>query len=143
MNMIFGTFTVAGLNSDYPPNVADFAGRYAYCSDKPGGAGFMVCDGVSWTSPLKRVETFAGTTDATGNYSITYSPAYGATPHVSPVIYPPGDSITRVRLTAASATGFTVKTEKNATVNLLGVDILGIGTGNVASVPVRVLVVES
>lgn len=91
----------------------------------------------------KRWETYSGTTDASGNYSAVFASAFSAVPHVNPVTYPAADSTTRVRVTAVSTTGFTVKTEKNSGVSVLGLDVLGLGTVNVASVPVRVLVVES
>lgn len=109
------------------------------------GPGFTVrmSDGAAWKALGKRTETYNGTTDASGNYSITYATGFAAVPHVNPVCYPAADSVTRVRVIVSSMTGFTVKTEKNATVNLLGIDILGIGTANVISVPVRVLVIES
>ncbi len=142
-NMIFGDYTVADMA--LPPMVPSpqLAGRYAYVTDRPGGAGYMMCTGAAWVTPLKRIETYNGTTDASGNYSVVYSPAFAATPHVNPVVYPAGDAITRVRVTAASATGFTVKTEKNNTLNVLGLDVLALGTVNVASVPVRIVVIES
>lgn len=89
----------------------------------------------------KRVEVYEGTTDGSGNYTVTFAVAFIATPHVDPVCCPTADPITRVRVTVRSTTGFTVHTEKNATVNLLGIDILGIGTVTVATVPVSVAVV--
>lgn len=92
---------------------------------------------------LKRIEAYNGTTDANGDYTVVFAKAYPAIPHVNPTTYPSADAVTRIRVTAVSTTGFTVHTEKNASVNLLGIDILGIGTALVASVPVRVLVVES
>ncbi len=145
VNMIFGTFTVASLNAQYAPSNLDLAGRYAYCSDRAGGAGFMVCDGVNWTPApgIPRIETYNGTTNASGDFTVTYAVPFTVIPHVNPVTYPPADSTTRVRITAASTTGFTVKTERNAGVSLLGIDVLLLGTSNVASVPVRILVVET
>lgn len=91
----------------------------------------------------KRMETYAFTTDANGDFSIVFAPAFKITPHVNPVCYPAADSTTRVRVTAASNTGFTVKTEKNSGLTVLGIDVLGLATANVPSVPVRVVVVES
>ncbi len=143
-NMIVGTFTVAQLNSQYPSSDLSMAGRYAYVSDRPGGAGFMVCDpALGWVNVLKRIETYSGTTDASGNYTVVFATPFTAAPHVNPVTFPAADSTTRVRVTAASTTGFTVKTEKNPSIDVLGIAVLQVGTANVASVPVRVLVIES
>ena len=145
VNMIYGTFTMASLAAQYSPTNADFAGRYAFCSDRPGGAGFVYCDGVNWTAApgFPRIDTYNGTTNASGDYTVVYTTPFAVRPHVNPVPYPPADSTTRVRITAESVTGFTVKTERNAGVSLLGVDVLLLGTSNVPSVPVRVLVVET
>lgn len=93
--------------------------------------------------PLRRVETYSGVTNGSGDYAAVYSPEFPTVPNVQPVTYPNADAITRVRVTASTTAGFTVRTERNNTVNLLGVDILGLGTAAVASVPVRVLVTET
>jgi hypothetical protein len=124
-----------------PANVNKY--WFAYCTDINGGT-YCVSDGIKWRPvDLKRLETYNGITDSNGDYTVVYPVAFPVIPHVNPTTYPAADGLTRVRVTGASTTGFTVKTEKNATVNLLGIDILGIGTANVASVPVRVLVLES
>lgn len=138
-NMIFGDWTIATLPVAGPDN----AGRYAYVTDRPGTPGNMVSNGVSWSIPSKRTDTYSGSTNASGDYTVTFSPVFAAIPHVNPVIYPVGDSVTRVRVTNVSASGFTVKTEKNASLSVLGLDVLGLGTVNVPSIAVRVLVVES
>ena len=98
---------------------------------------------ISYEPPQKRIETYDGTTDVSGNFSVVYSFGFPAIPHVNPVIYPPGDAITRVRVTTSSATGFTVTTEKNNMATVLGVDLLGNGTTIVPFVPVRILVASS
>lgn len=129
------------LISELPP-AADNRDKVAIVIDGPGFT-VRMSNGVYWAALGKRTETYNGTTDASGNYAITFATAFAAVPHINPVAYPAADSVTRIRVTSASVSGFTVKSEKNATVNLLGIDILGIGTANVASVPVRVLVIES
>lgn len=116
---------------------------FAWVTDRPGGAGYMTSDGSSWLSISKRVETYSGTTNGSGDYTVVFSPAFSATPNVQPVTYPSADSVTRVRVTAADQNGFTIRAEKNITVNLLAVDLLSLGVAGVASVPVRVLVVEN
>ncbi len=123
------------------PSAAANRERMAWVTDCPG-FGVMMSDGLTWNLLSgKRTETYTGTTDASGNYTVVFSPAYLATPHINPVTYPSADSTTRVRVTAASATGFTVKTERNPSIDVLGIAVLQVGTANVISVPVRVLVV--
>lgn len=133
-----GSFTVATL-----PFAAANYHKLAWTTDRPGGPGFMVSDGNTWDETTKRIESFPGTTNGSGDFTVVFSPAYDATPNIQPVTFPAADSTTRVRVTVASATGFTVRTERNNTLTVLGLDVLGLGVSAVPSVPVRVLVVES
>lgn len=138
LEILPGTWAMAAL-----PAAAQNDHKIAWVTDRPGGAGLMFCDGSAWRMPLRRVECFNGVTNGSGDFSGTFSPEYSVTPNVQPVTYPSADSITRVRVSAASTAGFTVRTERNSTVNVLGIDVLSLGTAAVASVPVRVLVTES
>lgn len=138
LEILSGDYAVASL-----PAASQNNHRLAWVTDRPGGAGFMFSDGSTWRMPIRRVETYSGTTNGSGDFSGVYSPEFPTVPNVQPVTYPTADSITRVRVSASTTAGFTVRTERNATVNLLGVDILSIGTTAVASVPVRVLVTET
>jgi hypothetical protein len=86
----------------------------------------------------KKVETFLGTTDASGNYTVTYGTAYTATPDVQPQIQAGSSSDTRtIRITASSTTGFTVNV-RNRT------DVVGLlpTYANVSGASVGVLVTE-
>lgn len=133
-----GIFATA---SAIPSAAASNDGKLAYVSDTKQ---LMLSNGTSWVAvTTKRVETYNGTTNASGDYTVTFATQYGTTPHVNPVCYPPADSTTRVRVTAVSTTGFTVKTERNPSVDVLGIAVLQVGTANVTGVPVRVVVVES
>lgn len=138
LEILTGQWTLATL-----PSAAANQNRIAWVTDRPGGAGLMFSDGSTWRMPLRRVETYTGTTNGSGDFSGVYSPEFATIPNVQPVTYPTADAITRVRVSVSTTAGFTVRTERNATVNLLGIDILSLGTAAVASVPVRVLVTES
>jgi hypothetical protein len=133
-----GNYTTAAM-----PSAGINYHALVWVTDRPGGAGFMLSDGSGWVSTDKRVETYSGTTDASGNFSVAYVPAFAITPNVQPVAYPPADSTTRTRVTSTDQNGFTIKTERNATVTILAIDVLSIGTANVPGVPVRVMVVEN
>jgi hypothetical protein len=129
----FASLPPAGTNSS----------KMAYCPDVGTGA-LMISNGSTWlTISTKRIVTYDSTTDGSGNYSVTFNPAFASTPHVNPVCYPAADSVTRVRVTAASNTGFTVKTERNPSIDVLGIAVLQVGTANVPNTPVRVVVIES
>jgi len=86
----------------------------------------------------KRTETYSGTSDGSGNYTVTYSTAFGSTPDVQPQIQAGSSSDTRtVRITASSTTGFTVNV-RNRT------DVIGLlpSYANVRSAAGSVLVTE-
>lgn len=125
------------------PDASENSHKLAWVTDRPGCAGFMFSDGTNWRMPQRRIETYGGTTNGSGDFAGVYAPEFQTVPNVQPVTYPAADGTTRVRVSASSTAGFTVRTERNATVNLLGVDILGLATSAVASVPVRVLVTET
>lgn len=133
---IDGPFLFANL-----PPAAQCRELLAYVSDFQGGC-YMSSNGTEWKPVINRwVELYAGVTDGSGNYTVTYAMPFSVEPHVNPVTYPPADSDTRVRLTASSVNGFTVKTEKNAALSVLSLTVLGFGSTPVTGVPVRIAVV--
>lgn len=88
---------------------------------------------------LKKVETFLGTTDGSGNYTIVYGIAYSATPDVQPQIQA-GTVTQSIRITATSTTGFTVQVTNRAVVSLLGIDLVAGTATPVSGSSVGVLV---
>lgn len=91
----------------------------------------------------KRIETYSGVTDGNGDYAVVFLQPFASTPHINPVGYPGIDADTRVRVITATASGFTIRTEKSLGLSVLGLTVLGFGSTPFAGVPVRVLVVES
>lgn len=133
---IDGPFLFANL-----PPAAQSQSLLAYVSDVQGGT-YMSSNGVEWRPVInRRVELYAGTTNGSGDYTVTYPTPFTVEPHVNATTYPPADADTRVRLTASSVNGFTVRTEKNVGLSVLSLTVLGFGTAPVAGVPVRVAVV--
>lgn len=139
-NMYEGTWTMASL-----PTAAPFiAGRMAYVTDRPGGAGFMEClNGVAWVPCRKRMEVYSGTTNGSGNYTVTYSTPFASTPDLNPKLLPGADTETNFRITSESATGFTINTYRRSSLTVLGINLLSFATAAAAGVSVRVLVVEA
>lgn len=133
-----GVFTVGTL-----PPAAQNVEMMAYCTDSGSGC-YMLSDGITWRPIVdRRIETYAGTTNASGDYTVTYSIPYSAIPNVQPVAYLPTDPDTRVRLSASTVNGFTIRSEKNIGLTVLSLTVLGFGTNPVPNIPVRVLVTES
>lgn len=88
---------------------------------------------------LLRIETFLGTTDGSGNYTVTYSTPYASVPDVQPQLQS-GTPSQVVRITSSTTTGFTVQVTNRASVNLLGFEILLAATTPVSGSSVSVLV---
>lgn len=104
-----------------------------------------ISDTASMLSPylksfqVRRQEPFLGTTDGSGNYTVTYGTAYPATPDVQPQLQA-GTPSQVVRITASSTTGFTVNVTNRASVTILGIDVLLATTTAVSGASVSVLV---
>lgn len=98
-----------------------------------------LADFVKNKPALKRVDTYLGTSDASGNYTVTYGTAFSTTPDVQPQLQA-GTVNQMVRITASSTTGFTVNVTQRAVLTILGLDVLaGTATAvNGASVGVLV-----
>lgn len=88
---------------------------------------------------VRRVETFLGTTNASGNYTVVYGTAFPTVPDVQPVLQT-GTVDQSVRVTASSTTGFTVQVTQRNSVNILGSDVLLSTTSVVNGASVSVLV---
>lgn len=84
------------------------------------------------TGPSRRIETFHGTTNASGDYTATFSPgAYPTVPAVDAIIRVPPNSRQSVRITALSTTSVTVKVEERGVLSVLGLDVLAGSPTNV------------
>lgn len=94
---------------------------------------------VPTPSNSKRVETYLGTTDASGNYTVTYGTAFSTIPDVQPQLQA-GTASQVARITASSTTGFTVNVTNRASVTLLGIEVLLAATTPVNGASVGVLV---
>lgn len=89
----------------------------------------------------KRTEMYSGSTDIAGDFAVVFAQPYSSAPGVFPVATS-SDSMLRLRVVSATASGFTVRAEKNATVTVLTIDVLSLGIVPQAGVPVRVFVTE-
>jgi len=97
--------------------------------------------GVILNKPtVKRIETYAGTTDANGLITITYPTAFSAVPNVQPGPVP--DSTMSWVLVSSTTTGFSVRLVQRAVLTVLSVQVLAGLVTNVAGSAAQVLVVE-
>jgi len=136
----FPTIPAAQINCDWnatsglaqllnKPSLATVAtsGSYNDLSNKP-------------TIPtVKRTETYLGTTNASGDYTVTYSTAFSVTPDIQPQLQS-GTPAQVVRITSSTTTGFTVNVTNRASVVILGIEVLLAATTPVSGASVGVLV---
>jgi len=111
-------------------------------NSKVGKSSFSATNGITYNSTTgvftltKRQETYTGTTNGSGNYTVTYGTAYSVAPNVQFQIN--GGLVTQnALLTSSTTTGFTVNV-KNRT------DVVGLlpSYANVSGATVDVLVTE-
>lgn len=88
----------------------------------------------------KDLVIYSGTTNASGNYTVTFPTAYSVPPNVNPSI--PNQSIKSeiITITSVTTTGFTVNVSNRASVNVVGVEVLLAATVNVANRNVEILI---
>lgn len=94
---------------------------------------------VPTPSTAKRIETYTGTTDGSGNYTVTYGTAFSTVPDVQPQLQA-GTTSQVVRITSSTTTGFTVNVTNRASVTLLSIEVLLAATTPVSGASVGVLV---
>lgn len=84
----------------------------------------------------KRSETYLGSSNSSGNYTVSYATAFTATPDVQPQLQA-GTPTQTIRITASSTTGFTVNVQSRT-------DVIGLlpSYANVNGASVGVLVTE-
>lgn len=97
-------------------------------------------DGSLATLPVaKRIETYSGTTNASGQITVTYGTAFAAVP----VVQPPAPALAnQVWMTVSSTTtGFTLQLNQRNTVTLLSIEVLLGATVPVVGTTANILVV--
>lgn len=88
----------------------------------------------------KRIETYTGTTNASGQIIVTYPTAFSAVPNVQP---PPPALASQVwTMVASTTTGFTLQLNQRNTVTLLNIEVLLGATVPVANSAAQIVVIE-
>lgn len=93
------------------------------------------------TTDVKRIDTYTGTTDANGLFTVTYPTAFAARPSVQPE--PPANANQTWVVVSSTATGFSLRLVQRAAVTLLSVEVLLAATTNVSGASVRVVVIAA
>lgn len=121
----FPTIPAAQVNSDW-----NASSGIAQILNKPT---------IPSVSGLRKCETFLGTTDSSGNYSITFTNSYASAPDIQPQIIG-GNFNQFIRVVSVSTTGAVVQAGQRNTVNLLSTELLLGTTVNLVGASVSVLV---
>lgn len=92
----------------------------------------------------KRIVALSGTTNASGDVSFTFSPAFAVAPHIDATITPQTNVNHKCRLTAVSTTGCTIRVESQnqAFLSLLGIDVLSAAVTAVSGATVSITATE-
>ncbi len=90
----------------------------------------------------KKQETYSGTTNASGVYTVVFGVAYSLAPNIQANIINQSSTNQFLRVSSVSTTGFTINVFQRNSVNLLGIDVLLSATANTSGAIVDVLVTE-
>lgn len=90
---------------------------------------------------IKRIETYTGTTNGSGTYTVTYGTAFGSKPKVL-VSYEGSNNKANVFVSSSSTTGFTITTTQYNAITALGFEVLAGAPTALTGATVNVIVIE-
>jgi hypothetical protein len=108
-----------------------------------GTYGEVTVNSKGRVSSGKRIVKFIGTTNASGNYTATFSPTFSVPPNIQANIVNQASTNQFIKITSIDVNGFTVNVFQRGSVTLLGVEVLLAATTNVSGATVHVLVSET
>lgn len=91
--------------------------------------------------PSRRIETYFGITDESGDYSVSYEPIFADIPCVLPDLITNSNSQTW-RISSSTVDGFTVRVEERSQTTVLGIQVVGYTTTPVTGASLNVTVME-
>lgn len=129
--------TVAGRKGDVVISTSDVSGLatvaktndYNDLLNKPSNA------------TLRRIETYLGTTNASGNYTVVYATPFTQVPDIQPQIQN-GNYNQFIKITSSTTTGFTVSVGLRSSVTIGGIEVLLAATTVVNGASIGVLVTQ-
>lgn len=108
-----------------------------------GSYGSVTVNAKGIVTAGKRLERYVGITNASGEYTVTYSTSYGSVPNVQPVIRNQSNDKQFCMLTSSTTSGFTVKVVQRNSLNVVGIGIVLLETvTNVNGSSIDVIVTE-
>jgi len=116
-----------------------------YSFNAPLAAGVKYTDTAAMLTPYQRKSgiklgaPYSGTTNASGDYAVTFSSAYSVAPNIQANIIG-GTANQFILISSISTTGFSVKTVQRSAVTLLGIEVLLAATTNLSGANVHVLI---
>lgn len=124
------SFPAIPTNTNQLTNGSGFIDNTYYSA----GTGISISGGV--ISRSKKQETFSGTTNSSGNYTVTFGAAYSVAPNIQANIIG-GTNTNLIKITSVSTTGFTVNVVNRT-------DVVGLlpSYANVNGAAVDVLITE-
>jgi len=93
-------------------------------------------------STPKRQETYSGTSDSSGAYTVTFANSFVVAPAVNPSLPNQSNTDHFYRITSVSTTGFTINVYSRTPVTVLGISLLPGNIANVVGDAIDVLVTE-
>jgi len=151
IGMGVGRFIKAPLQ-EFNPNLGAvaYSNDYNDLSNKPTISGQVNADWNSTSGAseilnkptLKRQETYSGTTNSSGVYTVTFGTSYSVVPNIQASIINQSSTDQFLRISAISTTGFTINVFERVPTTLLGISLLPGSVANVNGAEVNILVTE-
>jgi len=107
-----------------------------------GSYGAVTVDTKGRVVSGKRLLLFSGTTDSSGNYTVTFSPAFSVAPNVQASITNQSATNQMIRVSSVSTTGCTINVFQRSAVTLLSIEVLLAATTNVSGAAIDLLITE-
>lgn len=133
LNLLAGGLNMPDTDYNSLPTASSCPGYMVYCSNAPGGAALVLSDGTTWRTFARGLQSFIATTDASGNATWAFSPAFAAAPVMGFMVENTGSQPYSCEITAISATSVTIKVRQAQTLpavltlltQLIGFNIFG------------------
>lgn len=105
-----------------------------------GTYGLLTVDTKGRATAGKRQELYSGTSNSSGNYTVTFGTAYGVAPNTQANII--GGTDMQGTTITVSTTGFTIHAWQRTSLTVLSINLLSAAAGNLNAASIDVLVTE-
>lgn len=122
------------LTGTYPNPILSSTGVTA------GTYGLVVVDAKGRVTGGKRQIAYSGVTDASGNYTVTFSTPFSVPPNIQVNVI--GGNYLYRKITNVTTTGFTVNVSAQNTTVVATISVIGVGVSVVSNANVDVLITE-